>query len=105
MAPGMDEDRLLAEIERLLAREDPALDERMTALGRQFTEGDAAPGPARPARRERTGRRNWRKVVAIAAVVIGLLGILLTAILSRPADSGFEQPPPAGMPPAVTLRI
>ncbi|MCH0540773.1 DUF3040 domain-containing protein [Streptomyces sp. MUM 203J] len=110
MAPGMDEDRLLAEIERSLAREDPALDERMAALARQFTGspsgsgtdgGDRTGGDAgRPARRERGRRgrrRDWRKVVAVAALVVAVLGMVLTALFTRPAGTPTDQVPPAGM--------
>ncbi|WP_149181935.1 DUF3040 domain-containing protein [Streptomyces sp. TRM49041] len=107
MASGMDEDRLLAEIERLLAREDPDLDARMSALGRQFT--GEPPEPSGHAdtggvRRGRGRRRDWRKVVAVVAVVVAVVGLVLTAVLMQPADSGSDQLPPAGMPAAVAFR-
>lgn len=120
MAPGMDEDRLLAEIERSLAREDPALDERMAALARQFTESPSGSGaetddgtssrgeegrPARTqrAKRDRRGRRrDWRKVVAVAAIVVAVLGMVLTALFTRPAGTPTDQVPPAGMSVTVT---
>ncbi|CAL9339941.1 hypothetical protein [Streptomyces sp. enrichment culture] len=120
MASGRNEDRLLAEIERLLAREDPALDARMSALARQLAEDLEGPGPAsgaapheRPARdspRPVTpgdgddgrggGRpRDWRKVLALVAVVVAVVGLVLTAVLSQPSGSGGDTTPvpPAGL--------
>nr|WP_254711674.1 DUF3040 domain-containing protein [Streptomyces sp. TRM64462] len=118
MAPGMDEDRLLAEIERSLAREDPALDERMSALGSQFTgepPDDAATGSGRKKRRtggkaareegRAKGYRDWRKIVAIVAVVVAVVGMILTAVLMRPVESGPDQIPPTGMPPAASAVL
>ncbi|MEU2184336.1 hypothetical protein [Streptomyces thermolilacinus] len=118
MASGMNEDRLLAEIERLLAREDPALDARMSALGRQLAEDPAGPGPA-PGPQERTARdsprtvtpgdgddgqgsgrpRDWRKVLALVAVVVAVVGLVLTAVLSQPSGSNGDTAPvsPAGL--------
>lgn len=116
MASGMDEDRLLAEIERLLAREDPDLDARMTALARQLPDEPAArpaAPPARPARdsprpdvpgsgddgRGSGARHDWRKVIALVAVVIAVVGLLLTAVLTQPSGSGGDTTPvtPAGL--------
>jgi cytochrome c-type biogenesis protein CcmH/NrfG len=115
MASGRDDDRLLAEIERLLAREDPGLDARMSALARQLTE-DPAAGAAphgRTAREDGRGtgaeegehragrdeRRDWRKVLALVAVVVAVVGLVLTAILTQPSGSGAGTTPgsPAGL--------
>lgn len=117
MAPGMDEDRLLAEIERSLVREDPALDERMSALGRQFTDeppdraassargarsGDASDGDGRSGREGR--RRDWRKIVAVVAIVVAVLGMILTAVLMRPAEPvGDQVPAPISLPAATAV--
>ncbi|MCP9960026.1 MULTISPECIES: DUF3040 domain-containing protein [Streptomyces] len=113
MASGMDENRLLAEIERLLARDDPGLEARMSELTRQFADDPPAPGAAPPggpdgddgdgqARRE----RDWRKVLALVAVVVAVVGLLLTAILTQPPGSGTGPPPgsPAGLPAATVPR-
>ncbi|MEU3448397.1 DUF3040 domain-containing protein [Streptomyces thermolilacinus] len=120
MASGRNEDRLLAEIERLLAREDPALDARMSALARQLAEDPEGPGPApgaapreRPARdsprpvtagdgddgRDGGRPRDWRKVLALVAVVVAVVGLVLTAVLSQPSGSGGDTTPvsPAGL--------
>ncbi|MER7832923.1 MULTISPECIES: hypothetical protein [unclassified Streptomyces] len=112
MASGMDEDRLLAEIERLLAREDPDLDARMSALARQLPGESAAAPPGRPARdspgpaepgggaqRGSGARRDWRKVLALVAVVVAVVGLVLTAVLTQPSGSGGETTPvsPAGL--------
>ncbi|WP_028964567.1 DUF3040 domain-containing protein [Streptomyces thermolilacinus] len=117
---GRNEDRLLAEIERTLAREDPALDARMSALARQLAEGPESPGPApgaapheRPARdtprpvtngdgdvgRGSDRPRDWRKVLALVAVVVAVVGLVLTAVLSQPSGSGGDTTPvsPAGL--------
>ncbi|MFJ9701351.1 hypothetical protein [Streptomyces fradiae] len=121
MASGRDEDRRLAEIERLLAREDPDLDARMSALARQLAEDSASPPPhgrlrgvPDPAaeadgtgRERRTGAgRDWRKVVVLVAVVVAVVGLVLTAILSQPsggAGGGTDPSTPAGLrAPAVT---
>ncbi|OII70252.1 hypothetical protein BJP39_14195 [Streptomyces sp. CC77] len=103
----MDEDRLLAEIERSLARDDPALDERMSVLGRQFAEGpppepDPEDGVEHPhGTRAHGRRRDWRKIVAVVAVVVAVLGLVLTALLSGPSATVPDQAPPAGLPAAV----
>ncbi|WP_228975746.1 DUF3040 domain-containing protein [Streptomyces sp. DH12] len=114
MAPGMDEGRLLAEIERLLAREDPELDARMSALGRQLT-GDpydhagppadlppdcpaVGPGPDGPV------RRDWRKVAFLVAVVVAVVGLVLTAVLTQPADPGTDPAPPPAPPAGAPLQ-
>ncbi|MFG3496546.1 DUF3040 domain-containing protein [Streptomyces sp. NPDC047928] len=140
MASGMDEDRRLAQIEKLLTREDPDLAQRMVALGRQFpdtpadrrdprgtpegrgrgderSEGrgeDGAPGDPGESRvrgrhRARGGecaeRRDWRRITAIAAAVVALLGIILTVLLSMPPGSGDDRLPPAGHAPVVTQQF
>ncbi|MFJ3160974.1 hypothetical protein [Streptomyces kanasensis] len=108
MASGMDEDRLLAEIERLLAREDPELDATMSALGRQLT-GDPFAHGGFPADRPRDrpadgpdGRdpRDWRKVTFLVAVVVAVVGLVLTAVLTQPADPATDPSPPPAPPPA-----
>ncbi|OII63526.1 hypothetical protein BJP40_02800 [Streptomyces sp. CC53] len=98
----MDEDRLLAEIERSLARDDPALDERMSVLGRQFAEGPPPePDPEDGVEHPHGRRRDWRKIVAVVAVVVAVLGLVLTALLSGPSATVPDQAPPAGLPAAV----
>ncbi|WP_374984282.1 hypothetical protein [Streptomyces fradiae] len=118
MASGRDEDRRLAEIERLLAREDPDLDARMSALAGQLAEDSASPPPHRRLRGRPDpaagtdgtdgagGERgsgegpDWRKVVALVAVVVAVVGLVLTAILSQPsggAGGGTDPPTPAGL--------
>ncbi|WP_236238764.1 DUF3040 domain-containing protein [Streptomyces sp. CC228A] len=111
MASGMDEDRLLAEIERSLVRDDPALDERMAVLGRQFAEGPpperdpAGPEEGSHGTGRRGGRRDWRKVAAVVAVVVAVLGLVLTALLSGPSATMPDQAPPAGLPAAAVQDV
>lgn len=111
MASGMDENRLLAEIERLLAREDPGLEARMSELARQLPGDPADRAAAPPGDRDREGgecgrRRDRRRVLTLAAVVIALVGLVLTAILTQPSGPGAGTTPgsPAGLPAAAAPR-
>ncbi|MCP9946998.1 DUF3040 domain-containing protein [Streptomyces somaliensis] len=110
MASGMDDNRILAEIERLLAREDPGLEARMSELARQFPGDPADPAspPSPPSARPAGdgGERDRRRVLALAAVVIAVVGLVLTAILTRPSgpDAGTRPGSPAGLPAAPVAR-
>ncbi|OEJ28491.1 hypothetical protein AR457_32510 [Streptomyces agglomeratus] len=75
------EGRVLAQIERRLASEDPALAARMSALNEQFQAG----------RRKEPSRWNWRKRTALAVIIIAIVGLILTVVLSA---SPAEDPPP-----------
>lgn len=97
MAFEMDEDRLLAEIEHHLAREDPDLAARISALDEQFTD-DTAPPPA-----EEEKERPWAMPIALILAVIAIMGLLLTAILNAPPATQEQQRPPTGQ--AVTQPL
>ncbi|GAA2499875.1 DUF3040 domain-containing protein [Streptomyces gobitricini] len=90
MASEMDEARLLAEIEQHLAREDPGLAARISALDEQFPD-DTAPPPA-----EDGNARPWSMPFAWVLAVIAVMGLLLTAILNAPPATEEQQRPPTG---------
>ena len=85
MSHPTDDQRILAEIERHLSRDDPALASLMITLNQQF--------PRQPERPEdvRSWRRNPRVVAAVVLSVIALLALILTAALGSPST------PPAGV--------
>lgn len=84
MALSMDEQRILAEIEQRLTRDDPSLAIRLSTFGRH----------RRPGARRRTDRRRAViRVTALAMIAVFVIGILVTvyaAVLnssrSRPAQ-------------------
>ncbi|MFJ9825156.1 DUF3040 domain-containing protein [Streptomyces sp. NPDC101160] len=114
MGHSTDDRRALAEIERRLVRDDPALDKRMTTLNAQFPQdlgppGSHAldpgpdpghhPGPSPDAGSGRP-RASRRKVVLVVLAVIALLGLLLTAFLgaaSTPSDGADTGPAALGV--------
>ncbi|MCB8905478.1 MULTISPECIES: DUF3040 domain-containing protein [unclassified Streptomyces] len=85
MSHSTDDRRVLAEIERRLARDDPELFALFATLIQQFPPVPEEPRPA--ARTER--RRMRRKPAVILFALIAVLGLLLTALLSAPSS-----PPP-----------
>lgn len=83
MSTPMDDRRILAEIERCLAEDDPDLDSLMGTLNEQFggDEGDDA-GHGRP-----KWDRRW--VTAAVLAVVALLAMILTLIFTaRPTAEG-----------------
>jgi hypothetical protein len=94
MSLSMDEERILARIERGLARDDPALASRIDTLNRQFT-GELEDGPERP---------GLRVLVGAALGILALLGLIIAAMLAeRPAAN---DPParPGGPAPAASVQ-
>ncbi|WP_345019212.1 DUF3040 domain-containing protein [Streptomyces shaanxiensis] len=98
MNPSMDDRRILSEIERCLARDDPELVSLMDALNHQFPhEPDDAD--------DHGGGHGLRRKVIVALLIVALAGLILTAILAKPSPSGDNQGPPAkGLAPTVTVH-
>ncbi|WP_143645449.1 DUF3040 domain-containing protein [Streptomyces swartbergensis] len=101
MNPSMDDRRILAEIERRLARDDPELAALLDALNHQF------PDP-----KEETGSRNddgkrldwrWKAIVAFALVLV--LGLTLMAVFSRSPSTDDNHGPPNSRAPVVSVHI
>ena len=84
MALPMDEQRILAEIEQQLTRDDPSLAVRMSSFGRRRT--DRGPGE------RRRGVVRLTALVMIAVFVIGILVAVYAAVLNsqrtRPSQGG-----------------
>jgi hypothetical protein len=94
MEPEMDEERILAKIERCLARDDPGLATRMNTLNEQFPEG----------RSDGREGRNWRKIAAVVLAVVALVGLILTAMLAKPPPADKDPGRPNGLAPAVSVH-
>ncbi|WP_329274147.1 DUF3040 domain-containing protein [Streptomyces sp. NBC_00691] len=98
MSHSPDEQRILGEIERRLACDDPALATLIDSLNAQFPRASDVSAGARAA------RRNPRVVAAAALTVIALLGLILTAMLgSRSAPATGEDGGPAALPPLAAV--
>ncbi|MFE5944731.1 DUF3040 domain-containing protein [Streptomyces sp. NPDC056480] len=98
MSHSTDDRRVLAEIERRLARDDPELCTLLATLIRQFPPGPEEPRPDGPRPAARTGRRRLRRRPAVILfALIAVLGLILTAILTAPSS-----PPPAEDSPSGT---
>lgn len=84
MALPMDEQRILAEIEQQLSRDDPSLAVRLSSFGR----GRADRGPGE----RRRGIIRLTALVMIAVFVIGILVAVYAAVLNsqraRPSQGG-----------------
>ncbi|MET7755846.1 DUF3040 domain-containing protein [Streptomyces sp. NPDC005389] len=94
MSHSTDDRRVLAEIERRLARDDPDLVALFATLIQQFP---PVPEEPRPAARTERRRRLRRKPAVILFVLIAVLGLILTALLSAPSSpSPGEDAPPSG---------
>ncbi|MBV7697338.1 hypothetical protein [Streptomyces sp. TRM70350] len=126
MSSAMNENHAFARIERRLAREDPELVRRLSAINSQFPDmvdervtateerlmdhteerltqdGLATDRAAEEHLAEQSEdggpRRSWTAVIAVVLVAVAVLGLLLTAILSAP---GGKQEPlqPHGLAP------
>ncbi|GBP99457.1 DUF3040 domain-containing protein [Streptomyces spongiicola] len=109
MNSGRDDGRILAHLERRLARDDPGLAATMDALNRQFTdeprersadgrEADPGTGPAD------TGKRRNRGMTALTLLAVtAILGLFLTALLNgsperADPDPGTPRGPGTGVP-------
>ncbi|MEV0966957.1 DUF3040 domain-containing protein [Streptomyces sp. NPDC049910] len=109
MNSGRDDGRILAHLERRLARDDPGLAATMDALNRQFTdeprersadgpEADRGTGPAEPEK-----RHNGRMTALTLLAVTAILGLFLTALLNGSPERADPNPgtprgPGAGVP-------
>ncbi|MEU7005569.1 DUF3040 domain-containing protein [Streptomyces sp. NPDC046332] len=80
MSHPADDQRILAEIEQDLSRDDPALVALVDALNQQFPKQPTPSGEVRAARQHRA-----RVVAAVVLAVIAVLGLILIAVLSAPA--------------------
>ncbi len=79
MNPSMDDRRILAEMERHLARDDPELVSLMDALNDQFSHNqDDADG------RDDDAARHSRRRKAAVVLIIALAALILTAIVTSP---------------------
>ncbi|MER5209584.1 DUF3040 domain-containing protein [Streptomyces sp. NPDC002838] len=98
MNPSMDDRRILAEIERRLARDDPELASLLDALNHQFPqEPDDAD--------DHGGGHGLRRKVIVALLIVALAGLILTALLAKPPPADDNQGPPAkGLAPAVAVH-
>ncbi|MGW0761211.1 DUF3040 domain-containing protein [Streptomyces sp. NPDC002814] len=101
MNPSMDDRRILAEMERHLARDDPGLVSLMDALNHQFPhDQDDADG-----RDDDAARHSRRRKAAVAFLIIALAGLILTAILtSSPADDTPRPPKSLAVAASVHTR-
>ncbi|GEC05366.1 hypothetical protein SSP24_30210 [Streptomyces spinoverrucosus] len=98
MNPEMDEERVLAQLERRLAQDDPALAATMDALNEQFPDE-----PGAQAADSEEQQRNWRRTAAIACAVVAFLGLFLTAVFNNnPQQADRDPPPPKGVVPGVS---
>jgi len=100
MSHPTDDQRILAEIERGLTHDDPALATRITTLYEQFPQQQ----PEQPAN-VRAPRRDPRLEVAVVLSVIAVLALILTVALSSPsAPPDGEDNRPQALPVAVATH-
>ncbi|MFG2836962.1 DUF3040 domain-containing protein [Streptomyces zaomyceticus] len=89
MSHPADDERILADIERGLTHDDPALSTMMESLNQQF------PGRQERSVKARLSRRDPRLVTAVVLAAIALLGLILTAALNSspgPPDGEITRP-------------
>ncbi|MFJ8667129.1 DUF3040 domain-containing protein [Streptomyces sp. NPDC093600] len=99
MSHSTDDQRILAEIERRLSQDDPALASLMSTLNQQFPGQPEQPGATRAT------RRSPRAVAAIVLTVIALVALFLTAILNAPpTPPAGENEGPAPRPAAMAMH-
>ncbi|MFI2369407.1 DUF3040 domain-containing protein [Streptomyces sp. NPDC018833] len=97
--PSMDDRRILAEMERHLARDAPELASLMDALNRQF------PEDGHENESDNKASHEWYGKLAIVLAVVAVVGMLLTAILSGQTSPDDNQSPPHGVTPAHSLHM
>ncbi len=100
MNPPMDDRRILAEMERRLARDDPDLASLMDALNGQFPTG---PDDDRNDDGDRQDRHDWHWKAAMVLAIVAVVAMILTAILTRPPSPDDNKGPPNGLAPAVSV--
>ncbi|MER7407884.1 DUF3040 domain-containing protein [Streptomyces sp. NPDC000070] len=106
MNPEMDEERILAQLERRLAQDDPALAATMTALNQQFPEkpGEQSDGGHDEEATGEEKQRNRWLTAATVFVIIAFLGLFITAVLnSNPQPADKDPVPPKGLAPGVSV--
>lgn len=99
VTPSMDDRRILAEMERHLARDDPELASLMDALNHQF------PEDGHENENDNKASHKWYGKVAIVLAVVAVVGMLLTAILSGQTSPDDNKSPPNGVTPAHSLHM
>ncbi|MFJ8150265.1 DUF3040 domain-containing protein [Streptomyces sp. NPDC096048] len=107
MSPEMNVGRILAQLERRLAKDDPSLAETMEALNQQFPDNPreeiSGSEPETDGRQEEDNRHRWWPI-AFTVFAIAILGLFITALLNSNPDQTDKQPgPPQGLAPAVSL--
>jgi hypothetical protein len=106
MNPEMDEERILAQLERRLAQDDPALAATMTALNQQFPDepGEQSEDGHEDAAKGEEKQRNRWLTAATVFVIIAFLGLFITALLnSNPQPADKDPVPPKGFAPGVSV--
>ncbi|MEU8844800.1 hypothetical protein AB0C70_00825 [Streptomyces sp. NPDC048564] len=108
MNPEMNDGRILAQLERRLAQDDPSLAETMEALNQQFAnepdEGTTDSEQENDSLQEEDKRHSWWLITITLFVIITFLGLFITALLNSNPDQTDRQPgPPQGLAPAVSL--
>lgn len=97
----MDDRRILADIERRLARDDPELASLMDALNQQFPEGCDDGGNDK---RERRDWRDWRVVTAVVLAIVALLGLILMGIFAKPTSTEDDHGRPNRIAPNASVQ-
>ncbi|MBR8638865.1 DUF3040 domain-containing protein [Streptomyces tuirus] len=92
MDPEMNDGRILAQLERRLAQDDPALAETMEALNQQF--GDEPGEGAADSQQEDDKRHRWWLVAITVFSVLAFLGLFIAALLNSNPDQTDKQPGP-----------
>jgi hypothetical protein len=95
MNPEMDDGRILAQLERRLAQDDPELVATMDALNQQFP--DETKTQSADGHETQEKQRNWWVTAATVVAVIAFLGLFVTALLNSNAHrSDQDSVPPRG---------
>lgn len=114
--PEMNEGRIIAQLERRLAQDDPSLAATMDALNQQFP-GEPSEGTAGSRQEtdsydetdsrqeEGEGRSRWPVAVTVF-IIIAFLSLFITAVLKSNAHRTDKNPgPPQGLAPAVSVHL
>ncbi|MFI6012623.1 hypothetical protein ACIBAG_28050 [Streptomyces sp. NPDC051243] len=114
MNHSMDDGRILAEMERRLARDDPGLTTLIDTLNHQFpddqedtdsrgTDSRGTDSRGTDSHHDGIGRVDWRWKAAMAVAVIAVLGMILTAVFTRSPSPDGNQGPAKSLTPAVSV--
>ncbi|WP_328769834.1 DUF3040 domain-containing protein [Streptomyces sp. NBC_00286] len=90
MNPEMDDGRIIAQLERRLAQDDPELAATMDALNQQFP--DAAQAQSDDGLEEEEKQRNRWVTAATVFAIIAFLGICVTAVLNSDGYRSDQDP-------------